>query len=138
MCGVAGVVSLRPDLPPPAREACAAMVGALRHRGPDEFGLYRDRRAGLGHARLSIIDLATGQQPLSNEDGTLWIVFNGEMFNYVELREELVALGHRFRTRSDTEVIVHAWEAWGEGAFARFNGQWAVALWDAPRRRLVL
>ena len=107
------------------------MVGALRHRGPDEFGLYRDRRAGLAHARLSIIDLATGQQPLCNEDGTLWIVFNGEIFNYVELREELVALGHRFRTRSDTEVIVHAFEAWGERAFARFNGQLAVALWDA-------
>jgi asparagine synthase (glutamine-hydrolysing) len=138
MCGVAGVVSLRDALAPPSLDALGAMAGAMRHRGPDEFGLYRDRHSGLVHARLSIIDLATGQQPLSNEDGTLWIVFNGEIFNYVELREELVALGHRFRTRSDTEVIVHAWEAWGEGAFARFNGQWAVALWDAPRRTLVL
>ena len=81
-----------------ARATSRAMVGALRHRGPDEFGVYRDARAGLGHARLSIIDLATGQQPLSNEDGTLWIVFNGEIFNYVELRAELEALGHRFRT----------------------------------------
>jgi asparagine synthase (glutamine-hydrolysing) len=138
MCGIAGMVALREGVPPPSVDDLAAMVGALRHRGPDEFGLYRDRRAGLGHARLSIIDLATGQQPLSNEDGTLWIVFNGEIFNYVELREELLALGHRFRTRSDTEVIGHAWEAWGERAFERFNGQFAVALWDAQDETLVL
>ena len=138
MCGIAGILALRDAAPPPALADLEAMVGAIRHRGPDEFGLYRDRRAGLGHARLSIIDLATGQQPLANEDETLWIAFNGEVFNYVELREELVALGHRFRTRSDTEVIVHAYEAWGEAAFARFNGQFAVALWDAARERLVL
>jgi asparagine synthase (glutamine-hydrolysing) len=87
---------------------------------------------------LSIIDLSTGQQPLSNEDGTLWIVFNGEIFNYVELREDLLALGHRFRTQSDTEVIVHAYESWGVEAFERFNGQWAVALWDTRTRRLTL
>ncbi len=114
------------------------MAGALHHRGPDEFGVYRDARAGLCHARLSIIDLATGQQPLANEDETLWVVFNGEIFNYVELRAELAALGHRFRTRSDTEVIVHAFEAWGERAFARFNGQFALALWDARAEALVL
>src|SRR5512138_3685772 len=138
MCGLAGIVALRDAAPPPALADLAAMVGAIRHRGPDEFGVYRDRRAGLGHARLSIIDLATGQQPLANEDETLWIAFNGEVFNYLELREELVALGHRFRTRSDTEVIVHAYEAWGEAAFARLNGQFALALWDAPRETLVL
>jgi asparagine synthase (glutamine-hydrolysing) len=138
MCGIAGSVGLRPGLAPPDLFDLRAMVGALRHRGPDEFGLYRDRTAALGHARLSVVDLATGQQPLSNEDGTIWLVFNGEIFNYVELRAELLALGHRFRTQSDTEVIVHAWEAWGEGAFARFNGQWAVALWDAARETLVL
>lgn len=114
------------------------MVGALRHRGPDEFGLYRDRRAGLGHARLSIIDLATGQQPLANESGSIWVVFNGEIYNYVELRAELMAHGHRFRTQSDTEVIVHAWEQWAEGAFVRFNGQFAVALWDSAAEALVL
>ena len=114
------------------------MAGALRHRGPDEFGLYRDGRAGLAHARLSIIDLATGQQPLCNEDGTLWVAFNGEIYNYPELREVLERAGHRFRTRSDTEVIVHAWEAWGEEAFARFNGQFALALWDARRGELTL
>ena len=138
MCGIGGVVALREGLPPPAAEDLRTMAGALRHRGPDEFGLYRDAGAGLVHARLSIIDLATGQQPLCNEDGTLWIVFNGEIFNYVELREELSALGHRFRTRSDTEVIVHAYEAWGDGAFERFNGQFALALWSAERRTLVL
>ncbi len=138
MCGIGGVVALRDDLAPPPLEDLQQMAGAMRHRGPDEFGLYRDARAGLVHARLSIIDLATGQQPLSNEDGTLWIVFNGEIFNYVELREELSGLGHRFRTRSDTEVIVHAYEAWGDGAFARFNGQFALALWDSAREALVL
>ncbi|HEY6006033.1 MAG TPA: asparagine synthase (glutamine-hydrolyzing) [Anaeromyxobacter sp.] len=138
MCGIGGVVALRDGLAPPSLEDLGAMAGALRHRGPDEFGLYRDTRAGLVHARLSIIDLATGQQPLSNEDGSLWIAFNGEIFNYVELREELLGLGHRFRTRSDTEVIVHAYEAWGDGAFARFNGQFAVALWDCAQQKLVL
>jgi asparagine synthase (glutamine-hydrolysing) len=138
MCGVAGIVAFGAAAEPPDRDALLRMIGALRHRGPDEFGLYLDDRAGLGHARLSIIDLSTGQQPLSNEDDTLWLVFNGEIFNYIELRRELEALGHRFRTRSDTEVIVHAYESWGEAAFARFNGQWAVGLWDARRQRLVL
>ena len=89
------------------------MTGALAHRGPDEYGVYRDGTAGLAHARLSIIDLATGQQPLANESGSLWISFNGEIFNYVELRDDLEKRGHRFRTRSDTEVIVHAYEEWG-------------------------
>src|SRR5512141_645970 len=104
MCGIAGVVDLRERPPaPPTLEELRAMAGALVHRGPDEHGIYRDARAGLAHARLSIIDLSTGQQPLSNEDGSLWITYNGEVFNYVELRGELEALGHRFRTRSDTE-----------------------------------
>jgi asparagine synthase (glutamine-hydrolysing) len=138
MCGITGVIALREGLPPPALGDLRAMVGAIRHRGPDEFGLYRDERAGLGHARLSIIDLATGQQPMSNEDGSVWVVFNGEIFNYPELREELVALGHSFRTRSDTEVILHAWESWGEEAFARFNGQFAIALWNRLSGVLVL
>jgi asparagine synthase (glutamine-hydrolysing) len=131
-------VALREGLPPPTIGEIQAMVSALRHRGPDEFGLYRDARAGLGHARLSILDLATGQQPLSNEDGTLWVTFNGEIFNYLELRAELVLLGHRFRTQSDTEVIVHAYEAWGARAFQRFNGQFSIALWNSRSRTLVL
>ena len=138
MCGIAGSVALRNEMPPPALADLIAMVGELRHRGPDEFGLYRDQRAGLGHARLSIIDVATGQQPLSNESGSTWVVFNGEIYNYVELRAELSALGHRFRTQSDTEVIVHAYEQWNDGAFVRFNGQFAVALWDSIEETLVL
>lgn len=138
MCGMAGIVTLRAGGPVPSREALARMAGALRHRGPDAFGLYRDDRAGLAHARLSIIDLATGQQPLKGENGQTWIVFNGEIYNYLELRAELTALGHVFRTHSDTEVIVQAYRAWGEAAFERLNGQWAVALWDAQARRLVL
>jgi len=137
MCGIGGLVALT-DRDPPDRSALARMLGAMHHRGPDEFGTYRDRHAGLAHARLSIIDLASGQQPMSNEDGSLWIVFNGEIFNYVELRAELVAAGHVFRTKSDTEVLVHAWEQWGEDTFDRLNGQWAIALWDAPARRLIL
>ena len=137
MCGLAGIVSLG-AAPAPGREALLRMAGALTHRGPDELGLYRDAAAGLAHARLSIIDLASGQQPMADALRTTWIVFNGEIFNYLELRAELCALGHRFRTRSDTEVIVQAWHAWGERAFERFNGQWAVALWDSVARRLVL
>ncbi len=138
MCGIAGVLRLGDDAPPPTRDEATAMISAVRHRGPDEFGLYLDRWASIGQARLSIIDLATGQQPMTNEDGTLWLVYNGELFNYVELREELIACGHRFRTASDTEVVVHAYEEWGDRAFARFNGQFAVALWSSRDRTLVL
>src|SRR5688500_18496861 len=121
MCGIAGIVSVGARRPP-QRDELERMAGALSHRGPDELGIYRDARAGLAHARLSIIDLSTGQQPLASEDDTVWIVFNGEIFNYVELKAELQALGRRFRTNSDTEVIVQAYRAWGEDAFARFNG----------------
>jgi asparagine synthase (glutamine-hydrolysing) len=138
MCGIAGILRLSDAAPAVEREALARAAGALRHRGPDEFGTFRDAHAGLAHARLSIIDLHTGQQPLTNEDHNLWVVFNGEIFNYVELRDELLAAGHRLRTKSDTEVIVHAYEQWGAQAFARMNGQWAVALWDRRKRALVL
>jgi len=136
MCGIAGIVDLV-GREPPERASLERMLGALWHRGPDECGFFRDRHAGLAHTRLSIIDLASGQQPMAGPDGS-WIVFNGEIFNYVELREELIARGHVFRTRSDTEVIVQAWAAWGEDALDRFNGQWAFALWEPARRRLVL
>src|SRR6185503_18221267 len=93
VCGIAGIVALESSGRSPTTRELEAMAGALHHRGPDEFGIYRDARAGLAHARLSIIDLASGQQPLSNEDRTLWVVFNGEIFNYLELREELVRAG---------------------------------------------
>ena len=138
MCGIAGIVGLSAGTTSPSREALVRMASSLSHRGPDEFGVYRDDRAGLAHSRLSIIDLSTGQQPMADENDTTWIVFNGEIFNYVELREELVALGHRFRTRSDTEVILHAYRAWGDAAFERMNGQWAVAIWDSVAQRLIL
>ncbi len=114
------------------------MLGSLTHRGPDELGLFRDATAGLVHARLSIIDLATGQQPMANHDGSLWLVFNGEIFNYLELKQELQARGRTFRTQSDTEVLLAAFEEWGESAFERMNGQWAVAFWNRRARRLVL
>jgi asparagine synthase (glutamine-hydrolysing) len=114
------------------------MLGALRHRGPDEFGILLDGEAGLGSARLSIIDLRGGTQPISNEDESLWIVFNGEVFNYIELRADLQARGHRFRTASDTEVILHLYEEFGPGALEKLNGQFAIAIWDASRHRLFL
>ncbi|HEX2826068.1 MAG TPA: asparagine synthase (glutamine-hydrolyzing) [Burkholderiales bacterium] len=138
MCGVAGILQLSMTAAPPEREALLRMAAALRHRGPDEFGLYRDARAGLAHARLSVIDVACGHQPLSNRDGSVWIAFNGEIFNYIELRDELIGLGYAFSTHSDTEVIVHAFSAWGEDAFTRMNGQWALALWQPREQRLTL
>ena len=96
------------------------------------------KRAALGHARLAIIDTVGGAQPLAGEGDNVWVSFNGEIFNYLELRTQLIALGHEFRTHSDTEVIVHAFEQWGLACFDRFNGQWAIALWDRQARRLVL
>jgi asparagine synthase (glutamine-hydrolysing) len=135
MCGICGIVS---NSVPPDLALLHRMMGRLGHRGPDGNGWYRDRRAALGHTRLAIIDTSGGAQPLCNEDGTVWVTYNGEIFNYVELAEELLDLGHTFRTASDTEVIVHAWEEWGEECFPRFNGQWALALWDRRAERLVL
>ena len=138
MCGIAGIVELAGRVAPP-RESLERMIGTLHHRGPDEAGLYRDEHAGLAHTRLSIVDLRSGQQPLCSADNAhLWIVFNGEIFNYIELRAELAELGHSFVTRSDTEVVVAAWREWGEAAFRRFVGQWALAIWDAQRKELVL
>lgn len=137
MCGISGVLN-GPGLGPVPLDDLRSMVALLAHRGPDGYGLYRDEHVGLGHARLSIIDLAGGDQPLSNEDGTVWLCFNGEIFNYVEMRRELASLGHRFATQGDSEVIVHAYEQYGEGAWAKLNGQFAFALWDRPRRQLWL
>ena len=114
------------------------MLAMIRHRGPDEFGIYLDGPVGLGNARLSIIDLSTGQQPIANEDGNLWIVFNGEIFNYVELRPELEARGHRFTTTSDTEVLLHAYEEFGPQCLERLNGQFAFAVWNQREQTLFL
>jgi asparagine synthase (glutamine-hydrolysing) len=114
------------------------MIGVMRHRGPDADGYHFDGPVGLGHARLSIIDLAGGHQPMCNEDGSLWITFNGEIFNHVELRQELLARGHQFATRCDTEVILHLFEDKGEECVRYLNGQWAFAIWDANKRTLFL
>jgi asparagine synthase (glutamine-hydrolysing) len=114
------------------------MLAMIRHRGPDQFGIYLDENVGLGNARLSIIDLVGGQQPISNEDETLWIVLNGEVFNYVELRPQLEARGHRFVTNSDTEVIVHLYEDYGPDCLRYLNGQFAIAIWDTKTQTLFL
>jgi asparagine synthase (glutamine-hydrolysing) len=136
MCGITGIFDFDGASVDPPR--LRAMTDALRHRGPDGAGEYFDGPVGLGHRRLSIIDIDGGAQPIGNEDDSVQLVFNGEIYNFIELRRELVAAGHRFRTRSDTEVIVHAYEQWGPDCVARFNGIFAFALWDAPRRRLFL
>lgn len=137
MCGIAGIVRTEPG-PAPDELAVRRMLASLRHRGPDEFGLYLDEQAALGNARLSVIDVHGGAQPIANEDETLWIVFNGEVFNYVELRPELEARGHSFTTNSDTEVVLHLYEEYGTEGFRRMNGQWAIAIWDQRRRELLL
>jgi asparagine synthase (glutamine-hydrolysing) len=137
MCGIAGKFNFDPDRPID-RARLSAMTTVIAHRGPDSDGFYVADGIGLGHRRLSIIDLSTGDQPLANEDGTIWIVFNGEVYNFAEIRVELEAHGHRFRTHSDTEVIVHAYEQWGDRAVDRFRGMFAFALWDQPKRRLLL
>lgn len=116
--------------------ACGRMIAALRYRGPDQAGLYCGPTVALAHARLSIIDLATGAQPIHNEDRTVWIVLNGEVYNYLELRKDLEGRGHRFYTNTDTEVIVHSYEEKGIECLKEFNGQFAFALWDTARQRL--
>src|SRR6266576_6386005 len=136
MCGIAGKFnfdrsrSIDPTL-------LRTMTSAIAHRGPDADGFHFAEGIGLGHRRLSIIDLATGDQPLANEDRTIWVIFNGEIYNFADIRVELERAGHSFRTHSDTEVIVHAYEQWGEKAVDRFRGMFAFALWDEPRRRLL-
>jgi len=137
MCGIAGFVATN-GLAPGAAARALAMRDVIVHRGPDEAGLHTDAYAALAHRRLSIVDLSTGQQPLANETGTVWVVFNGEIYNHREARLELEAAGHRYRTRSDTETIVHAYEQWGDECAHLFRGMFAFAIWDAPRRRLLL
>ena len=137
MCGIAGFHG-RCEASADARSTLEAMIHTLHHRGPDGYGFHVGDGIGLAHARLSIIDLATGAQPIHNEHGTVWTVFNGEVFNYRELRAQLERQGHRFYTQSDTEVIVHLYEQHGDAFVEQLNGQFAIALWDATRRRLLL
>ena len=137
MCGIVGCLDWsgrhRPDV-----GLLRRMLFAIRHRGPDEFGVYVDGHVGMGCARLSIIDLNTGQQPICNEDRSLWIVFNGEVYNYPDLRAELIERGHTFTTRTDTEVILHLFEEEGPGCLERLNGQFAIAIWDTKKKSLFL
>ena len=137
MCGIAGYFGTS-STPDAARVTLEKMIHTLHHRGPDGYGFHTDTGVGLAHARLSIIDLTTGEQPIHNERRTMWTVFNGEIFNYVELRAALEARGHHFYTQSDTEVIVHLYEQYGDDFVTHLNGQFAIALWDAEKRRLLL
>lgn len=137
MCGIAGVCNLNGE-PVPAK-LLTQMTDIIAHRGPDGRGHYTDGPVALGHRRLAIIDLSpAGHQPMSNENGEIIITYNGELYNFRNLRVELEALGHRFHSRTDTEVIVHAYEEWGEGCVNRFNGMFAFAIWDRPKQRLFL
>lgn len=139
MCGIAGFFHA-PGAAPVDRQVLGRMTDVIAHRGPDGRGEYADASAGvgLGHRRLSIIDVAAGAQPLSNEDGTVWVTFNGEIYNFKDLRQELEGRGHTFRTHSDTEVIVHGYEEWGPRTVEHFRGMFAFAVWDGRNRRLVL
>jgi asparagine synthase (glutamine-hydrolysing) len=138
MCGIGGKLYFDPGRPV-EREILERMNAALAHRGPDDAGIYCDGPMGLAHRRLSIIDLSpAGHQPMSNEDGTIWIVFNGEIYNFQDLRPDLVQRGHRFRSRTDTEVILHLYEERGVGCLDCLRGMFAFAIWDAPRRQLFL
>jgi asparagine synthase (glutamine-hydrolysing) len=136
MCGICGIFDLSGA--PISRDLLDRMNSVIQHRGPDGAGELVDREVGLGHRRLSIIDLGGGAQPIGNEDGTLQIVFNGEIYNFVELRKELEQAGHKFKTQSDTEVIVHGYEQWGRDCVKRFNGMFAFAIWDSRKRELFL
>ena len=135
MCGICGKLSWDGPVDP---SLVRQMMDKMIHRGPDDGGIYAEQRIALGHRRLSIIDLSTGKQPISNEDGTVWIVFNGEIYNYLQLRNELLQAGHRFQTQTDTEVIVHLYEQYGEHCVDRLSGMFAFAIWDVRKKRLFL
>src|SRR5437667_97116 len=137
MCGIFGAFNIDPSRPADL-QTLRRMGEVLAHRGPDGGGLHTDGALGIGMRRLSIIDLKTGNQPLANEDGSIWVVFNGEIYNYRELTAELLAKGHRFATASDTEVLVHLYEEYGEAGVERLRGMFAFAIWDHSRRTLFL
>jgi asparagine synthase (glutamine-hydrolysing) len=136
MCGIAGIVSLEGQ--PVFQQELRNMCSAITHRGPDDEGFYFGTGVGLGMRRLSIIDLDSGRQPVSNEDGSVWVVFNGEIYNFQELRDDLEKRGHVFTTRSDTETIVHLYEEYGKRLVNHLRGMFAFALWDERKRRLLI
>ena len=135
MCGIAGIHKAEPGQKP-SESLVKRMTDAIAHRGPDGEGLHAEPGVALGHRRLAVIDPAGGQQPMYNEDGSVVIVFNGEIYNFATIRDELIALGHVFRNRCDTETIVHAWESWGPDCVARLSGMFAFSIWDRNRRQL--
>src|SRR5438477_6647652 len=137
MCGIAGIIKLNPQ--EKVNEVLLKRMGdVLQHRGPDDEGFWIQGPVGLAHRRLSIVDVAGGRQPMTNEDHTVWIVFNGEIYNHRQLRQELEAKGHRYRTRSDTETILHLYEEEGERCVERLQGMFAFAIWDRNREQLLL
>src|SRR5579859_1923319 len=140
MCGICGVVTFGGASEPVEQPALLQMTSTLRHRGPDDDGFYvsPDRHVGLGFRRLSIVDLATGAQPMSNEDDSIWLVYNGEIYNHADYHPGLEARGHRFRSRCDAEVILHLYEEYGPDCIHYLRGMFAFALWDSRRRRLLL
>src|ERR1700742_1179301 len=140
MCGIVVFVLTQPGLPRPEIEARLwSMIGTLRHRGPDDEGVWTDGLGALAHARLSIIDLsAASHQPIASADEQVWLTYNGEIYNFAELREELATLGYAFRSRGDSEVIANGWHAWGPRLFGRLRGMFALALWDRRSRQLIL
>jgi len=137
MCGISGIYNYK-TAEPVSERVLKAMNDTLIHRGPDDEGFYISNEVGLGHRRLSIIDLAAGHQPMTNEDGTVWVAFNGEIYNFIELHRFLESRGHRFKTRSDTEVIVHLYEEKGEDCFRELRGMFAIAIWDQRNKKLLL
>ena len=135
MCGIAGIYNT--DGEPPNPFVLQRMALAIAHRGPDGERFHLDGGLGLAHRHLRIIDLSdAAMQPMTNEDGSIWLIFNGEIYNYIELRPQLEAAGHVFRSHSDTETVIHAYEQWGHSCLQKFNGMFAFALWDAPRKQL--
>ena len=137
MCGIAGQFNFQRG-EPVERETIVRMARSVAHRGPDDEGFFIAGPVGLGFRRLSIIDLASGHQPMSDAEETVWIIFNGEIYNYKELRGELQGKGHQFRTNSDTEVIVHGYKEWGTDVFNHLNGMFGLAIWDVRKQRLVV
>src|SRR5580704_2155588 len=140
MCGISGYYSFSGVISPADAAATRRVTSLLAHRGPDDCGLFQDNTVILGHRRLSILDLSReGHQPMCNEDSTVWIAFNGEIYNYLELRKTLADAGHRFRSRTDTEVLIHGYEEWGiEGLLEKLRGMFAFALYDSAKAQLIL
>lgn len=137
MCGICGIAQTN-NQPPISSDLVAAMCETMAHRGPDDQGVHTEKKVGIGSRRLSIIDLEKGHQPLSNETGTIWISHNGEVYNFPELRHSLISRGHAFRTKTDTETIVHAYEEWGEDFVLKLRGMFAFSLWDSREQQLIL